>query len=141
MKYSRWIGITAVIILITACFLPWTFHPDLNKNFTGFFSYENMYGKPGKVFIVLSVITVAFYLIPRVWAKRWNLLVTGMTVAYAIKSFIVFSSCYRGICPDRKAGIWLMLLSSIIILAMAVFTDMPLKETGKKEAAPSTGSK
>lgn len=128
MKYSTWIGTLAAIVLIVACFLPWTFHPDLNKSFTGFFSEGNVYGRPGRVFTVLSVIAILLYIIPRVWAKRFNFLVTGIIMAYAIKSFILFSSCYRGICPVKQVGIWLMIAASLLMLVMAVFPDMKLKE-------------
>lgn len=124
MKYSQWIGIAAAIVLVIACFLPWTFHPDLNKNFTGFFSENNDYGKPGKVFTVFAIIASILFLIPRVWAKRWNLLIGALTVAFAIKSFIVFSGCYRGICPTKLAGLWVMLLSAVGLLIMTLLPDM-----------------
>ncbi len=128
MKYSQWIGIAAAVVLVIACFLPWTFHPDLNKNFTGFFSENNDYGKPGKVFTVFAIVAIIFFLIPRVWAKRWNLLVGALTVAFAIKSFIVFSGCYRGICPAKLAGLWIMLLSAVAVLAMTLLPDMKVIE-------------
>lgn len=131
MKYSQWIGIAAAVILVVACFLPWTFHPDLNKEFTGFFSENNMYGKPGKVFTWLAVIAIIFFLIPRVWAKRWNLLVGALTVAFAIKSFIVFSGCYRGICPSKLAGLWIMLLAAIVVLVMALLPDVKVEEKSR----------
>lgn len=124
MKYSQWIGIAAAVVLVIACFLPWTFHPDLNKNFTGFFSENNDYGKPGKVFTVFAIVATILFLIPRVWAKRWNLLIGALTVAYAIKSFIVFSGCYRGICPTKLAGLWIMLLSAVALLIMTLLPDM-----------------
>jgi hypothetical protein len=134
MKYSQWIGVAAAIVLVIACFLPWTFHPDLNKNFTGFFSQDNIYGKPGNTFIVLSIIASAFFLIPRIWAKRWNIFFCAIVLSYAIKSFIVFSGCYKGICPDKKAGLWIMLLASALMLLMTLFPDIKLKEEeeGKK---------
>ena len=70
MKYSQWIGIAAAIILVLAGFLPWTYHPDLDKTFTGFFSQNKAYGKPGNVFVVMSVVTIIFFAIQRIWAKR-----------------------------------------------------------------------
>lgn len=132
MKYSQMIGIAAAIILVIAGFLPWTFHPDLNKNFTGFFSENNIYGKPGRVFIVVSIVAIVFFAIRRVWAKRWNMFICAIILSYAIKSFIVFSGCYRGICPDKKAGLWLMLLSAITMMIMALYPDIKLKEEKKK---------
>ena len=131
MKYSQWIGIAAAVVLVVASFLPWTFHPDLNKYFTGFFSENNNYGKPGKVFIVLAVVATIFFLIPRIWAKRWNLLIGALTVAFAIKSFIVFSGCYRGVCPTKQAGLWIMLLAAVGVLAMALLPDMKVSEPKK----------
>lgn len=133
MKYSQWIGIAAAIILAIAGFLPWTYHPDLNKNFTGFFSENNVYGKPGNVFIVVSIVAIVFFAIPKVWAKRWNMFICALILSYAIKSFIVFSGCYRGICPDKLAGLWIMLLSAVVIMLMALFPDVKLKEEGKKQ--------
>lgn len=121
----------SALLLVAACFLPWTYHPDLDKTFTGFFSERNIYGKPGKVFIFLAVVAIIFYIIPRLWAKRWNLVVCALTMAYALKSFIVYSGCYRGICPSKKVGLWLMLLSAIAMLAMAVLPDVTLKEEKK----------
>lgn len=131
MKYSQWIGIAAAIVLVIACFLPWTYHPDLNKHFTGFFSENNDYGKPGKVFMVFAVVAIVFFLIPRVWAKRWNLLIGALTVAFAIKSFIVFSGCYRGICPTKQAGLWIMLLTAVVLLVMTLLPDMKVIEKKK----------
>jgi hypothetical protein len=132
MKYSQWIGVAAAIVLVIACSLPWTYHPDLDKNFTGFFSQNNIYGKPGYAFIVLSVIASVFFLIQKVWAKRANMFFCAIVVSYAIKSFIVFSGCYKGICPDKKAGLWIMLLAAIGMLVMTLFPDMKLKQEGEQ---------
>jgi hypothetical protein len=132
MKYSQWIGIAASILLVIAGFLPWTYHPDLNKDFTGFFSGNNVYGKPGYVFVVMSIITIVFFAIQRVWAKRWNMFICALVLSYAIKSFIMFSGCYRGICPDKLAGLWIMLAAAVLMMVMALFPDIKLKVETKK---------
>jgi hypothetical protein len=123
MKYSQWIGIAAAIILVLACNMPWTYHPDLQKNFTGFFSEGGIYGVPGKVFIVMCIVASILFLIPRVWAKRTNFLICALVMAYAIKSFILYSGCYRGICPEKKAGLWIVLASAALMLVMALLPD------------------
>ena len=124
MKYSQWIGIAALIILIISCFLPWTYHPDLAKTFSGFFSENNAYGKPGKVFIFFLVVAAIGFIANRVWAKRMNFFVCAVIVAYACRCFIIFSGCYSGICPEKKAGLWMMLASAILSLVMAVIPDV-----------------
>lgn len=124
MKHSQWIGIVALAALICSCFLPWAYYPDLNKTFTGFFSENNIYGKPGKVFIALASLGIVFFLVKRVWAKRLNFFVCAVIVAYAFRTFIIFSGCYRGICPEKKGGIWVMLVAALLSLAMAMAPDI-----------------
>lgn len=128
MKYSQRFGIIASLVLIVSCFLPWTYHPDLDKVFTGFFSENNAYGRPGRPLIFLALIALACFVIPRVWAKRLNLFVCVVLLAYAVRSFIVFSGCYRGICPEKKEGLWIMAISAGIILVMAVLPDTKITE-------------
>lgn len=126
MKYSQLIGICVLVILIISCFLPWTYYPDLHKTFSGFFSENNVYGKPGKVFIFLSFIAALCFVFPRVWAKRLNFFVCALIVAYACRTFIIFSACYGGICPEKRAGLWLMILAAIFSLVMAVIPGIKL---------------
>jgi hypothetical protein len=126
MKYSQWLGIIASIILMISCFLPWTYHPDLNKTFTGFFSENNAYGKPGRTLIFLGIFASICFIIPRVWAKRLNFFISAVLIAYAIRTFIVFSGCYRGICPEKREGLWLMVISAGIIIIMAILPDIKI---------------
>lgn len=116
----------AALILVSSCFLNWTWYPDIREFFTGFHSAGNAYGKPGKVFIFFASIATAFFLTPRIWAKRWNILVCCLTVAYAVKTFILFSGCYRGICPEKQTGIWVMLIMSFLMLAAALLPRMKI---------------
>lgn len=128
MKYSQWIGVVAALVLIGACWLPWAYYPDLNKSFTGFFSQLNRYGKPGKVLVFFSILSILLFLIPKVWAKRANLLVAGITIAWAIKCYISYSGCYEGICPQKLAGLWIMLGASVVVLIMTFLPDLSVKE-------------
>ena len=127
MKYSQWIGVLASLTLMASCFMAWTYYPDLNKNFTGFFSEQNIYGKPGKYFVFFSSIAIVFFLLPKVWAKRWNFLITALIVAFAIRCYIIFTGCYNVYCPEKKAGIWVMLISSIIMLVMSFLPPLEIK--------------
>ncbi len=119
MKYSQWIGLGATLALCIACFFPWTFYPDLNTYFTGFFSYGNIYGRPGKFFLVMGGIAIIFFALNKIWAKRANLLVCALIMAYALRIFFVYTSCYRGICPHKEVGIYIVLIAPIIMLVMA----------------------
>jgi len=133
MKYSQWIGVIAVLVLIGACFMPWAYFPDLEKEFTGFFSQGNIYGKPGKVIVFFCGIEIILFLIPKIWAKRANILVAAMEIAFCVKAFLLYSACYRGICPERRAGLWLVLGMSIVVVVMALLPDLPVKEEKTEE--------
>jgi hypothetical protein len=127
MRYSNIIGILSCFLIILACFLSWTYHPDLNKYFTGFYSEQNIYGKPGKLFVVFASISIVLFAIPRVWAKRTNWLIATLTVAYAVKNYFLFASCYSGICPVKEVGLYLLLGSVALTFVMAILPDIKLK--------------
>lgn len=135
MKYSKWIGMAACLFMIWTCFIPWTYHADVQKNFTGFFSQNNTYGSPGKYFIAFSVISILLLFIQQVWAKRVHLFVAGIMVAYALKTYVLFTSCYNAYCPEKKAGIYLVVVLSLIILLVALMPDMKVPAPKTKPAA------
>jgi hypothetical protein len=128
MKYYKQIGIATCLLLIIACFLPWTFHADVNETFTGFFSEKDMYGKPGKVLIFFAVASLILIWLDKVWAKRTHMFMSAVLVGYAIKTYILYVSCYNAYCPDKKIGVYLMLICSIIILVLSIFPKLNLSE-------------
>ena len=131
MKYSKWIGFLVCIILIIACFLPWTYYADLNKSFTGFFSEQNNYGKPGKFLVSFGILSILLIWLDKFWAKRFHLFLSALFVGYAIKTYTLFVSCYNAYCPEKKLGIYLMLCSTIMILLVAIFPNMSVKENNE----------
>jgi hypothetical protein len=125
-------GLLACITLLIACFLPWAYYADLQESFTGFYSYRNQYGKPGKFLSIMAVLALFLMILPKIWAKRTNLFVCALAVGYAIKSYILFTSCYNAYCPEKKAGIFLMLAATIVMLLASIFPDLKLKNTENK---------
>jgi hypothetical protein len=128
----KWLGLTACILLVYTCFMPWTFHADIDKTFTGFYSYNNHYGKPGILLTFLSVIVFVFMLLPKVWAKRANLFICALTLGYAVKTYVLFASCYNAYCPEKKTGLYLMIAACCIMLLSAVFPDMKIRSKEEK---------
>lgn len=133
MKYSKWIAIAACVLLIVACFIPWTYHADVQKNFTGFFSEKDAYGTPGKYFIFFAGLSIVLWMLGKVWSQRTLLFVGGIMVAYAIKTYTLFTSCYNAYCPEKKLGIFLIIGLSLVIFAMALFPDVKFKKEIKED--------
>jgi hypothetical protein len=132
-KYLTKIGLVACVLLVISCFLPWAYYADLNQNFTGFYSWNNNYGKPGYFLVILTSVIFIFMLVPKIWAKRTNLFLCALAVGYAIKSYILFTACYNAYCPEKKIGIYLMFLSALMMLVASAFPDLKLTENKKKE--------
>ena len=128
MKHSKWIGLVIYIGLISICFMPWTYHADLGKYFTGFFSEKNIYGKPGKFFIIFSVICVLMMFVEKVWAKFIHIFFAGVILAYALKTYHLYTSSYNAYSPEKQPGIYLLLLLSILSFAISLFPDFKIKK-------------
>jgi len=124
----HWLGIIAAVLLIASCFMPWAYYPDIKDTFTGFYSYHNQYGKPGKMIVILTVMVLVFILLPKVWAKRVNLFLAALGLGFAIRSYIVFSGCYNTYCPQKLAGIYIMLFSAIVLLITTAFPQLKVQQ-------------
>jgi len=133
MKINKWVGVLVCLAIIAVCFIPWTYHADVQKNFTGFFSEKGQYGSPGKYFIFFSIVSMLLILIPKLWAKRTHWFIAGIMVAYAIKTYILYTSCYNAYCPDKKAGIFLVVFLSLGMFAISLFPDVNLSEAERKK--------
>ena len=137
-KNSKWIGLAGFGLLVLACFLPWTYHGDIDKTFTGFYSEKNIYGRPGKFLLIIAGLTMLSSFINLVWLKRLALFLSAINVAYAVKTFLVFGSCYLGYCPEKKIGLWLMLITTFIIFIASLFPDGKMQ--GRPGAEGGSGS-
>lgn len=126
MKYYKQIGFAASLLLVISCFLPWAYYPDLNKYFNGFFS--EVYGKPGKVFFFFAVCSVVLIFIDKIWAKRMLIFVEAFNIGYLIRTYILYTSCYNTICPHKEYGIYLLMLSSIVLMVISFFPDLKMKD-------------
>ena len=131
------VGLGACILLVVSCFMPWGYYADVHipteaqKTFTGFVTYQNQYGRPGKLLTLIAVVSFIFMLLPKIWAKRANLFIAALGVGYAIKTYILYTSCYNAYCPEKRAGIFIMIACMVIILIASTFPDIKLPEEKK----------
>lgn len=133
MRYIKWIGLGAALLLIISCFIPWVIIESRHITVSGVDAAGTAYGKPGYLHLVLVVFFLFFHFTPRLWAKRANLLVVGLNTAWAIKNFFLIAVCRGGECPERQAGLYLMLAGSLLLLVAALFPDMEMPGNDKKQ--------
>jgi len=126
MRWMKWLGVASAIILIIACFLPWV-SISFNYTVSGTKAENINLGKPGYLHFLFIFFFLVFTLIPKVWAKRANLLVAALNMAWAIRNYFVFTACHGGECPEKQAGIYLIIPVSVLMLLSALFPDLKLK--------------
>ncbi|MGN6532922.1 MAG: hypothetical protein ACTHK0_14365 [Ginsengibacter sp.] len=127
MKYYKLTGFLACLILAISCFLPWAYYPDLHKSFTGLFSEQNMYGKPGKVFIFFAISSVILIFINKTWAKRTLIFFAALNMGYLLKTYVIYTSCYHTYCPQKQYGLYLLILSCVVLMIVSFFPDLKLQ--------------
>jgi hypothetical protein len=127
-KILHHLALAACLLLIVSCFLPWAYFADIHQHFTGFYSYQNQYGKPGKFLTLVAIIVFVLMLLPKIWAKRMNLFVCALGMGYSIKTYILFASCYNAYCPELKPALFVMIACTILMMIAAVFPDLKLGE-------------
>src|SRR6478672_4519609 len=74
----------------------------------------------------LAVMYLLLTLIPRVWAKRWNLLIIALNIGWAARNYLIISACSGGECPEKKTALYIVLISSLVMLVAALFPKMEL---------------
>jgi hypothetical protein len=127
MRWIKWTGIAAAIALAIACFFPWVFIESKNLTITGMDTTGTNFGKPGYLFLLLLLLFLVFSLIPSVWAKRANMIVTVLNLAWAIRNYFLLSACSGGECPVKQPSIYIVFVCSFIMLIAALFPDVKMK--------------
>ncbi len=118
MKHSQLIGIIASLAVIGICFLPWTFITSENITVTGLYSGNTNFGKPGLLNIILCIQCIIFFLVPKGWAKRINIFLGAINFAWCMRNYLLLTTCLAGECPQKKTGLFLLLITGFLILIM-----------------------
>jgi hypothetical protein len=128
MRWIKWTGIATAIVLAVCCFQPWVFIESKNLVITGMDSTGTNFGKPGYLLLILCFLFSVFSLMPFIWAKRANMVVTVLNLAWAIRNYFLFSACSGGECPEKKLGLYVVAIGSVIMLIAALFPDIKVKK-------------
>ena len=126
-RYLKFFGIAAALLLVYVSFLPWVHIVSKDITISGVSSEGTNFGKPGYFHWIMSFFFIVFTLVPRIWAKRFNLLVVALNLGWAIRNYLLISACEMGECPVKKPGIYLLLVLSAFMMICAFFPDIKLK--------------
>ena len=125
----RLLGLFATLLLIIACFFPWVYIESANIIVSGVDARGTSYGKPGYFHFFMATLYLVCHFTPRIWAKRLNLLVSALNVAWAVRNYFIISACSGGECPEKKIALYIVLISSLLMLVAALFPKIELKKS------------
>ena len=132
MRWMKWVGIASALLLVISCFLTWVEIISKSIIVTGVNATGTNFGRPGYFNLLMTLFFVTFTLIPKIWAKRINLLVTALNFAWTLRNYFVITACVAGECPEKHSGIYLLMLASILMMLSSLFPD--LKTTDSKNS-------
>ena len=126
MRYSKWLGLAAAVLLVVSCFSPWVIIESRQITVSGVDTAGTNFGKPAYFHFFITFFYVICVMVPRIWAKRLNLVVAALNMGWALRNFILIPACQAGDCPLKQSGLWMVELASLFMLLAAVFPDMKL---------------
>lgn len=128
MKHSQLFGIVVTLLLIGACFLPWSYIASENWLITGMNTMGTHYGKPGIIHIALGIVAIICFSIQKLWSKRTNLFICAMNIAWTARNFLLLSTCAAGECAEKKYGLYIIVITSLLMFLMACLPKISVEE-------------
>lgn len=128
MQVSKILATIFVFALIACCFFTWISIDDPPIVVSGFHSAGTSFGKPGILHIIICALFLIFIFIPRIWSSRVAFFLSTFNIAWAVRNFIVISTCHSGVCPDKHIALYLVLAFSFLISLSSLFVTYPNKE-------------
>lgn len=135
MNRSQYIAIAAALVLVIACYMPWVQINNPQIVLTGMNTGATRHGKPGLNHFILTFLVLVCTFVPRLWAKRFNLLFAALNFAWAIRNFTVITRCEGGECPVKQWGIYLTIITTFILLVTAFFPNIEIESTPQNKPA------
>lgn len=133
----KWIGILAAMIVIGSCFFPWVIIDSKNIIISGIDASGTNFGKPGYFNFLLCAVYILLALIPKVWASRTNLFFSTLNLAWSFRNFILLARCEGGECPSRQPALVIILIASLIMLVVLLFTPLATKSHEEPQESSS----
>ncbi len=115
--------------LFGICFMPWAHYSDIQSTFTGFYTYENIYGKPALLLLITTCLNGTLLFSSTLTARYVSLGSGSIFFAYGIRTFYLYSSCHNGICPSVKIGLWLMMIAVMGLFTLSLFGKVKQKKS------------
>ena len=109
--------------------MTWVIVPGKQIFISGVDAGGTAFGKPGYLNLLLSALYIVLTLVPKLWAKRVNIFIGTINLAWTFRNYLLLSRCEAGECPEKQTAIYIFLVAGI-----AMFLGALLTAPGKKLA-------
>ena len=129
MKHSQTIGIILCLLLFYCSTQPLVIIESHNLIVTGWQSAGTNFGLPGKFLAYIGGASLVLFALPFIWAKRFNMALAALLVAWTFRNFIVLSTCSMGECPQKQWALSACIVVSFGILLMTLLPKITIPKT------------
>lgn len=130
MRYSNYIGILAGILLLLVAYQPWIYIVSIQTSVTGWgAATKTVFGKPALMHLYLMPLSTFFFLLPKLWAKRLNPLLSAIHVAWAVRNLLLLSTCRNGECPEQYIWLYVYFGLALLLLVMSLLPEIRTKRS------------
>ncbi len=122
MKHSQTIGILLCLALLYCTTQPLVIIESQHLVITGWKTPGTNFGQPGKFILYFAGLSIVLFALPYIWAKRFNMALAALLIAWTFRNFMVLSTCQMGDCPQKQ---WPLYACIVISFGILIMTFLP----------------
>ena len=131
-KNLHYLAIVATFGIIATCFIPWVHYNNIDVTFNGYnvkkFATGVYYGRAGIIITIFAAISLLFTLMQSMVAKRVNMFLCALLVAYTLRTYVIFTGSLFDGEVTKLAGIYLIVFLSFVMVICSVFPYLKKEE-------------
>lgn len=124
-----------IAVVVASCFLPWMTIESRALTISGVNTAGTDYGKPAYFHFFWAGLYLVFLLMNKVWSRRAAMVFAAFNFAWAVRNFLLIPGCQMGECPERRVGLYLLLLSSLVLIFAGLFAPVKNQEVDSGQPA------
>lgn len=129
MKHSQNIGILLCIALFYCTTQPLVIIDSLHWVITGWKTAGSNFGQPGKFLAYFAGLSLICFILPLLWAKRMNVALGALILAWSFRNYLVLSTCQMGECPQKQWALYACIAISFAILIMTFLPKIKIPKS------------
>lgn len=98
-----------------------------NRTVDGFDPGVTRFGQAAKLHVVFTGLYVLCLLLGKNWSYQAAFYISAVNIAWMIANFLKIPKCDGGICPEKQPALFIILITSLLMLLSVVFIDRRMR--------------